>query len=114
MSEQLSFQVEYTLSDHELNMPARLDICDRCENGQLKKCIILPFCAHARRMMLELLAADIKGQSTPPRKYNADWQSGYQMGILMAQNAIYDRLSGKLQEVLERAQHAVEAKAAGE
>lgn len=112
MSDQLSFHVEYTLSDHEQNMPARLDICGRCENSQREQCDLLAFCANARAMTLELLAADFKGQATPPRKYNADWQSGYQWANLMAQNAICDRLSGKREEVLARAECADEAKAA--
>jgi hypothetical protein len=109
MSELRNLQVLYTVSDNEANLPARLDICEACENGKNDSCDMLPFCADARRMTLELLAADIKGQNTPPRKYNADWQSGYQWANLMAQNAICDRKSGKLQEVLEHAQLAEEA-----
>lgn len=112
MSESRCFAVEYSISQVDSTTPKNLDICASCKNGRHGPCVMIDFCAAARRMTLELLEADIKGQSTPPRKYNADWQSGYQWANLMAQNAICDRKSGMLQEVLERAERADEDKAA--
>jgi hypothetical protein len=106
MSEVRYFDVEYDISPDESKTPKQVDICAICANGKHGSCVMIDFCANARRLTLGLLESDIKGQDTPPRHYNGDWQSGYQMANLMALNAVCDRRSGKLEEVLERAERA--------
>lgn len=103
MSEIRMITLHYALTEQDQDIRFPMDICKGCESNDGAPCEALPFCAAARARILAMVLEDIKMQSGLPRGKCADYLSGYQYGNTMAQNALYDRISGKLEEVLNRA-----------